>query len=294
MTSTDTLDPAATGTDEAVESDNAGIDFDLLSTITTSEQPKQPSALSASVTHGWRALLKIKHVPEQLIDVTIFPVMMLVMFTYLFGGALDDEGPRSYLQYFLPGILSTTVVMMTMYTGVGLNVDAEKGVFDRFRSLPMWRPAVIVGMLLGDALRYTAASAVMISLGLVLGFRTEGGGVPGVVASIGLLILFAFSLSWVWTVLGLIMNSEKAVMNTSMMILFPLSFLSNVFVDPETMPSWLEQVVGINPISHVVTAARGFMAGEVETTEITWVLIASAVLIAVFGSLSMRIYNRKG
>jgi ABC-2 type transport system permease protein len=291
MTTTDTLETTAPS--DGTDPETADVDYDLLATVTAGDRPQRPSALSASVTHGWRALLKIKHVPEQLIDVTIFPVMMLVMFTYLFGGALDDEGPRAYLQYFLPGILVTSVVMMTMYTGVGLNVDAEKGVFDRFRSLPMWRPAVIVGMLLGDAVRYAASSVVMISLGLVLGFRTTGGGVPGVLAAVGLLILFAFSLSWIWTVLGLVMNNEKAVMNTSMMIIFPLSFLSNVFVEPETMPTWLERAVDINPISHVVAAARGFMAGEVETGHIAYVLIACAVLVGVFGSLSMRLYNRK-
>lgn len=219
--------------------------------------------------------------------------MMLLMFTYLFVGALDEGGPRSYLQFFLPGILSTTVLMMTMYTGIGLNVDAEKGVFDRFRSLPTWRPAMIVGALLGDAARYMLSSTIMIALGLALGFRPAGGGAPGLVLAGALLLVFAFSLSWVWTTLGLVMRNEKTVMNTSMMILFPLTFLSNVFVDPDTMPGWLQRVVDINPISHVVSAARSLIAGNPDGAEIGWVLLASGLFVVLFGTLTMRLYRNK-
>ncbi len=254
-------------------------------------RPPRPGALSASLTFGWRAMLKIKHVPEQLFDVTAFPIMMTLMFTYLFGGALAGS-PTEYLQFLLPGIMVTSVVMITMYTGVEVNKDIEKGVFDRFRTLPIWRPSTMVGYLLGDAFRYTMAATVILVVGLVLGFRPQGG-VVGVLAAIALLVVFSFAFSWIWTMFGLLLRSEKSVMGVSMLVLFPLTFLSNVYVDPQTMPGWLQAFVGVNPISHLVTAARSLMAGSPDTGEITWVLVSGAVSIVVFGALTMRLYNRK-
>jgi ABC-2 type transport system permease protein len=254
-------------------------------------RPPRPSALGASLTFGWRAMLKIKHVPEQLFDVTAFPIIMVLMFTYLFGGALGGS-PREYLQFFLPGIMVTSVVMITMYTGVGLNTDIEKGVFDRFRTLPVWRPAALVGMIFGDVLRYILAATVIMCVGLILGFRPEGG-VTGVVAAIALLVVFSFAFSWVWTMFGLFLRSEKSVMGVSMLVLMPLTFLSNVFVDPRTMPGWLQAFVEINPISHLVTGVRSMMAGNWDLGEITWTLIASAAFVLIFGTLTMRLYNRR-
>ncbi|ELY56531.1 ABC transporter [Natronococcus amylolyticus DSM 10524] len=206
----------------------------LRSAVSDQPRPPRPSALSASLTFGWRALLKIKHVPEQLFDVTVFPVMFLLLFTYLFGGALAGS-TSAYLQELLPGILAMTVVFITIYTGITLNDDVDEGVFDRFRTLPIWQPAVIVGALLGDAVRYTIASTIVIALGLILGFRPDGGAV-GVLSAVALLLVFSFSLSWIWTALGFVMRSPESLMATSMLVLFPLTFVSNVFVDPATMP----------------------------------------------------------
>jgi ABC-2 type transport system permease protein len=254
-------------------------------------RPPRPSALGASLTFGWRAMLKIKHVPEQLFDVTAFPIIMVLMFTYLFGGALGGT-PQQYLQYFLPGIMVTSVVMITMYTGVGLNTDIEKGVFDRFRTLPVWRPAAIVGMIFGDLLRYVLAALVILGLGFVLGFRPDGG-VMGLAAGIGLLVVFSFAFSWVWTFFGLVLRSEKSVMGVSMMVLFPLTFLSNVFVDPDTMPSWLQAFVNVNPITHLVASVRSVMDGSPDTSNIMWTLLWSAGFVVVFGTLTMYRYNRR-
>jgi ABC-2 type transport system permease protein len=245
--------------------------------------------LSASLIHGRRALLRIKHVPEQLFDVTLFPLMMTLMFTYLFGGALAGS-PEEYLRFFLPGILVQTVALMSMHTGMSLNIDIQKGVFDRFRSLPAWRPGAFVGLLLGDAMRYSIASAVTVGVGLLLGYQPAGGA-PGVVAAVALLLVFAFGLSWVWAALALYLRSEKAVASVSMMVLFPLTFVSNIFVDPATMPEGLQAVVEINPISHLVTAVRGLMAGDVAAGEIGLVLLGAAVLIGVFGTLTMHRYR---
>ena len=263
----------------------------LAALLIAKDRPPRPSALSASLTFGWRAILKIKHVPEQLFDVTAFPIMMVLMYTYLFGGALAGS-PREYIQFLLPGILVMSVVMITMYTGVSVNTDIEKGVFDRFRSLPIWRPSTMVGYLLGDALRYAIASVVMLTVGIVLGYRPDGG-VAGVVAGIALLIVFSFAFSWIWTMFGLLLRTEKSVMGVSMMVIFPLTFLSNVFVEPSTMPGWLQAFVNNSPITHVSSAVRGLMAGEWPAAEVAWSLGWAGLLMLIFGPVTMRLYNRK-
>jgi ABC-2 type transport system permease protein len=263
----------------------------LRAVLAPGDTPPRPSALSASITFGWRAMLKIKHVPEQLFDVTAFPIIMTLMFTYLFGGALAGS-TGEYLQFVLPGIMVMSVVMITMYTGVSVNTDIQKGVFDRFRTLPIWRPAPMVGYLLGDAFRYTVASTVILVVGLVLGFR-PGGGATGVLAGIGVLVAFSFAFSWLWTMFGLLLRTDKAVMGVSMMVLFPLTFLSNVFVDPGTMPGWLQAFVDVNPIAHLVTAVRSLMAGGWDATAMMWVVASGATMTVVFGALTMRLYNRR-
>lgn len=221
----------------------------LRTAVSTRARPPRSTALSASVTFGWRAMRKIRHVPMQLFDVTAFPIMFVLLYTYLFGGALAGS-PREYLQRLLPGILVMTVSWITMYTGQALNTDISKGIFDRFRSLPIWRPAVLIGMLLADAVRYTLASIVVIALGLALGFR-PGGGPIGVLLGVALLLVFSFSLSWMWTALGLKMQTPESVMQMAMTVLFPLTFASDVFVDPDTMPGWVQAFVRANPITHL-------------------------------------------
>ncbi|WP_103503627.1 MULTISPECIES: ABC transporter permease [Streptomyces] len=283
--STATTDNATDGAQLRPVADN------LSELLVSREQPPRPSALSASLTFGWRAMLKIKHVPEQLFDVTLFPIIMTLMFTYLFGGALAGS-PTEYLQYLLPGIMVMSVIMTTMYTGVSVNTDIQKGVFDRFRTMPVWRPSPMVGYLLGDALRYTVASVVILIVGLIMGFRPEGGPL-GVLAGIALLVAFSFSFSWIWTMFGLLLRSDKSVMGVSMMVLFPMTFLSNILVQPDTMPGWLQGFVEVNPVAHLVAAVRDLMAGHVNAAELTWTVVAGAVLMLVFGSLTMRIYNRK-
>jgi ABC-2 type transport system permease protein len=196
------------------------------------------------------------------------------------------------LQFLLPGILVQTVVFITVYTGFALNVDISKGVFDRFRSLPIWQPAPLIGALLGDVVRYTLASLMVVGLGLVLGFR-PGGGALGVLLAMLLLLAFAFSLSWIWILLGLLMRTPNSVMLASQTVLFILTFASNIFVDPRTMPAWLQTVVDVNPISHAVTATRGLMHGTVTADQVGWVLLACAALNAVFAPLTMYRYRTK-
>ena len=264
----------------------------LHAALASGERPPRPGALSVCLTFGWRGMLKIRHVPEQLLDVTITPVLFLLMFTYLFGGAVEGS-TDDYLQFLLPGMLVQSVLFTAVYSGVALNTDMTKGVVDRFRSLPVWRPAPLVGAVLGDAARYTLASTIVVVLGLIMGFDADGG-VLGLLAGVLLVVVFAFALSWVFTTLGLVMRTQSAVMNAGFMALFPLVFLSNIFVRPETLPRALELFVDINPVSHLTTAVRGVMYGAASAGDISLVLLEAAVLVAVFAPLTARLYGAKG
>jgi ABC-2 type transport system permease protein len=255
-----------------------------------SSRPSRASALSATLTFGWRGMLKVKHVPEQLIDVTITPVMFTLLFTYLFGGAIAGS-TSAYRDFILPGVLVVAVLFTTVYSGIAINTDLTKGVIDRFRSLPIWPSAPLLGALLGDTVRYLVAGTVIIVLGLILGFRPDNG-VPGVLASLGLVVLFSFGLSWVFTSLGLVMRSPNATMNAGFMSIFPLTFLSNVYVEPNTLPAGLEAFVNANPISHLVSACRGLMDGSVEAENLIVVLGTTVLLTAIFLPLTTYLYRR--
>ncbi len=262
----------------------------LRKALASTARPARPGAISNALTFGWRGMLKVKHVPEQLLDVTITPVMFVLMFTYLFGGAIAGS-TGEYLDYILPGILVMSVLFTTVYSGVALNTDLTKGVVDRFRSLPIWRPAPLVGSLLGDSVRYVLAGTVIIVLGVILGYRPAAG-VPGVLAALALVVVFAFGLSWVFTTLGLLMRSPNAVMNAGFMAIFPLTFLSNVFVDPSTLPAGLKAFVDVNPISILADASRGLMEGNASGGEVVVVLAVAAGLTAIFAPLTNRLYRR--
>jgi ABC-2 type transport system permease protein len=266
-------------------------DAALRKALAQTPRPPRASALSAALTFGWRGMLKVKHVPEQLLDVTITPVMFVLLFTYLFGGEVAGS-TADYLDYILPGVLVMSVLFTTVYSGIALNTDVTKGVVDRFRTLPIWRPAPLLGSVLGDTVRYLVAGTVIIVLGMILGFRPEAG-MGGVVAALALVIVFAFGLSWVFTTLGLVMRSPNAVMNTGFMAIFPLTFLSNVFVDPETLPSALKAFVDVNPISSLVSASRGLMAGDAAGGDIAVAVGTAAALTAVFGPLTTRLYRTR-
>jgi ABC-2 type transport system permease protein len=263
---------------------------EIRSAIASTARPPRPSPMSQAFTFGWRGMLKVKHVPEQLLDVTITPVMFVLMFTFLFGGAISGS-TDDYLQYILPGVLVMSVLFTTVYSGVALNTDLTKGVVDRFRSMPIWRPAPLLGALLGDSARYLVAGTVIIVLGVVLGFDPEAG-IGGVLLALALVVVFAFALSWVFTTMGLLLRSPQAVMNAGFMSIFPLTFLSNVFVDPETLPSVLETFVNVNPISILVDATRGLMAGNAEGEDVAIVLGTAVLLTAIFAPLTTRLYRK--
>src|ERR687893_458942 len=242
-------------------------------------RPRPASALAAVLTLGWRAMLKIKHVPFQLFDVTVMPIMFTLLFTWIFGGALAGS-PREYIQYLLPGVLVQTVIFITVYTGMGLNTDIQKGLFDRFRSLPMWQPSPLLGALAGDLFRYSVASTLILIIGFIIGFRPQGG-VVGVLFSMALVMVFAFALSWLWIIVGMLVRTPESVMTTSFIFLMPLTFASDIFVQLNTMPGWLQEVVGRNPVTHLANASRALMHGQPAGAAVFWVLLASALIVLV-------------
>lgn len=254
-------------------------------------RPPLPGAIANVGAFGWRALLKIKHVPEQLFDVLITPIMFTVMFTFLFGGALAGS-PQEYLIFLLPGILAQTVVFTTIYTGVTLNTDIGKGIYDRFKSLPVWRPSPLVGAMFGDVIRYTGSSCIVFAIGFLLGYRAEAG-IGGIIAAVALLNAFAFGIGWVFTTLGLLLRTPGAVMTVSWLFLMPITFASNIFVDPATMPEALQAFVAVNPVALLVTALRELLAGSATVISLVLALLAPAAITAVFGPLTMVLYRRQ-
>ncbi|MDP4500390.1 ABC transporter permease [Nonomuraea turcica] len=246
--------------------------------------------LAQTLTMAWRALKKMRRNPEQFFDVALQPLLFTAMFAFIFGGAVAGD-VESYLPLMIPGIIAQTVLTTCMATGTQLREDMEKGVFDRFKSLPIARIAPLAGPMVADLLRYTIAATLTFAMGLLMGYR-PGGGAGGVLAAILLAIFTGWSLAWVFTWVGTIARSAQAVQGISMMILFPLTFLSNAFVPVETLPGWLAAFVRVNPVSHLVTAARDLANNGVVSGEVAWTLLACLIVIAIFAPLSVRSYKR--
>lgn len=255
------------------------------------ERPAPPSALSNALVFGWRAVLKFKHVPEQLFDLVMTPIMFTLLFTFVFGGALAGS-PREYLQFFLPGILVQTVTFNAVYSGMGLSTDLGKGLFDRFRSLPIWSLAPFAGLMVGDVLRHLIAATIILSIGLILGYRPEAG-VAGVVAAFALLVVIGFGMGWIFIVLGLLISTPTTVMTLGFTFLFPLVFASNIMVEPATMPGWLRLFVQANPVSHMATAIRGLMQGAATPGQVLLALLAPGVLTALLAPVTLWLYRRR-
>jgi ABC-2 type transport system permease protein len=253
--------------------------------LATHPRPSRPGALTASLMFSRRALLKIRRTPVQIFDIAVHPVVFTLMFTYLFGGAVAGS-TRTYVGYLVPGILVMTLLVTTGTAGAALSIDLASGAFDRFRTLSIRPAAPLIGAVLSDAVRYALASTVVVGLGLALGFRPHA---LGTAAAVLLVIAFSVSLSWVWTTLALLMKSPGAVLSVTQALLYPLSLFSNIFVEPATLPGWLQAFVHINPVTHVVTAARELVAGGMPSGQLAWILIACTLLTAVFAPLSVRL-----
>jgi len=254
-------------------------------------RPTLRETVDQTLAMAWRATKKMRRNPEQWFDVTIQPLLFTAMFAYIFGGAISGS-VADYLPVIIPGILAQTALTACMATGTQLREDMDKGVFDRFKSLPIARIAPLAGPAVADLLRYGTAATLTIVVGLLMGYR-PGGGVLGVLGGWALTIVAGWSLAWIFTWLGTVARSAQAVQGISLMVMFPLTFLSNAFVDPGTMPGWLEAFVKINPVSHVITAVRDLMNDGAVTTEVAWALLGCALVVAVFAPLAVRSYSRK-
>ncbi|GAA4806622.1 ABC transporter permease [Tomitella cavernea] len=247
--------------------------------------------LAHTRTMAYRGLLKFKHNPEQFFDVVVQPIIFTLMFTYIFGGAISGA-VDDYLPLVIPGILVQTVITASIVTGTQLREDMDKGVFDRFKSLPIARIAPLSGALSADVVRYTLATVITFIVGLIMGYR-PGGGVLGVVAAGVLVIVCAWAISWIFAFMGVVMNKASTVQGVSMIVLFPLTFMSNAFVPVETMPGWLQGFVKVNPVSHLVSAVRELANNGHVGMEVAWALIAAAVVVLVMAPITVRAYMRK-
>jgi ABC-2 type transport system permease protein len=247
--------------------------------------------VSQTMSMAWRATKKMRRNPEQFFDVLIQPLLFTAMFAYIFGGAISGD-VASYLPLIIPGILAQTTLTACIATGTQLREDMDKGVFDRFKSMPIARIAPLAGPMVADVIRYTVATVLTFATGIAMGYR-PGGGVLGVIAAALLVIACGWSMAWIFTWVGIKGRSAQAVQGFSMMIMFPLTFMSNAFVPADTLPGWLESFVNINPVSHVVTAVRDLANEGQVTAQVGWAVVACLAVIAIFAPLSVRAYRRK-
>ena len=246
--------------------------------------------------HSWvlakRSLVKTWRTPEGLIDVTLSPIMFTLLFTYIFGGAISGS-VSEYLIFLIPGIIGQNIAFASVGIGIQLNADMEKGIFDRFRALPISRIAPLFGAALGDIVRYVLLVGIMLGTGYVLGYRITTTPVHALGAVL-LAIVFALSLAWAPMLVGLLARSQRAVQGIVFMTLFPLTFASNAFVPTETMPGWLRAFADANPLSHLIAAMRALWSGQEDWQgPVTATLIWSAVFVLIFAPLAIRTYNRK-
>jgi oleandomycin transport system permease protein len=254
-------------------------------------RPSPATAVANSLTLGWRSVLKIKTNPEDLVGLWLQPIMYLVLFTYVFGGAISG-GTHKYLQQSLPGVLVLSVVFATLGTGMMLSQDIATGVFDRFRSLPIVRWAPLAGAILGDLVRYVISILVTLGFGYVLGFRVQTS-VLAVVMGCLLLVAFAFAMCWMSALLGVISKSAQGVQWWGSLLMFPLVFGSNILTPTNTMPGWLQAFVKANPITFLTEAERALLIGGPAATAVERSLLWAVGIFAVFAPLAVAAYRRR-
>ncbi len=265
--------------------------LDKLSGRELSNHSSFEQTIRNSLTMAYRGLLKIQHTPEQLMDVTLQPILFTLMFTYLFGGAIAGN-VQNYLPIIIPGILAQSILTGCVSIGVQLREDMDKGVFDRFKSLPIARIAPLAGALLADTIRYAIVTILTFSMGYIMGYR-PGAGFVGVLEVSILVIAFAWCMSWIFAFAGVTGRSAASVQGISMMILFPLTFLSNAFVPVNTLPTALKWFATLNPVSHLITAIRELVNNGVIGQDFWLSILGALVVLAIFAPLTIRAYIRK-
>ena len=268
-------------------------------TAATVASPTRPLAprvtpvqgLRQSLTLAWRTIVQIRHNPWELGDFSFQPIMFVLLFTYVFGGAIaGDTG--AYLTFALPGIIVMNMLFVTMYVGMGLNVDITKGVFDRLRSLPVARWAPLAGRITADLVKQAWSIALLLAVGTLLGFRI-GTSLPALLAAVALLLGFALAFSWVSVLVGVIANNPEQMQIFGFTALFPVTFVSNVFVPTETMPGWLQAVVDVNPVTILSDATRGLLVGGPVAEPVTGTLLWGLAFTLVFAPVSVWALRRR-
>lgn len=244
-----------------------------------------------TATLAWRTLVQIRHNPWELGDFSFQPILFLLLFTYVFGGAIKGS-TSEYLSFALPGIIVMNMIFVTMYVGLGLNTDLTKGVFDRLRSLPIARWSPLAGRIIADLVKQAWSILLLLGFGMILGFRV-GTNFAGVLGAMALVLFFALAFSWVSVLVGVLAPDPEKVQLFGFTALFPVTFVSNVFVPVETMPPWLQTIVNANPVTVVADATRGLLVGGPVAQPLFASLAWAVALIAVFAPLSVWRFKRR-
>ena len=269
-------------------------------TVATTTAPSAPElaprvgvgeGLRQTGTLAWRTLVQVRHNPWELSDFSIQPIMFVLLFTYVFGGAIAGS-PGEYLTFALPGIIVMNMLFVTMYVGMGLNTDLTKGVFDRLRSLPLARWAPLAGRIAADLVKQAWSIALLLGVGAALGFRI-GTSALALLGAVALLLVFALAFSWVSVLVGLLAKDPEKVQLFGFTALFPITFVSNVFVPAATMPGWLQAFVDVNPVTILADATRGLMVSGPVAGPVTGSLLWAAAITVVFAPLSVWAFKRR-
>jgi ABC-2 type transport system permease protein len=262
---------------------------------TTIKIPTQHTGIATTIRQSlimaWRGLMKVRRTPEQFVDVTLQPILFTLMFTYIFGGAIAGN-VHAYLPIIIPGILAQSILTGSVAIGVNLREDMDKGVFDRFRSLPISRIAPLAGALLADAIRYIIITVLTFAMGYIMGLRPAAG-ITGVLEASVLVIVFAWCTSWIFAFLGVISKTATGVQGMSMMILFPLTFLSNAYVPVNTLPGPLKWFATVNPVSHLINTIRQLIEHGSANTDFWITAMGALVIVGIFAPLTVRAYMKK-
>jgi oleandomycin transport system permease protein len=249
------------------------------------------AALRHALTIAWRSLVQIRHNPMELADLSVQPLMFVLLFAYVFGGAMAGS-PKAYLQFGLAGIICQNALFLTMNTGMALNTDITKGVFDRFRSLPIARSAPLLGRIAADVVRQVWSVAILLGVGLVLGFRL-GTNPVSALGAVALLVAFVLAFSWLPVLVGMLVDQPEKVMMLGFVVVFPMTFASSAFVPVATMPGWLQAWVKVNPTSLLVDAVRGLLVGGKVAAPALGALAWAAAIAVVFAPLALRAFRRR-
>jgi ABC transporter DrrB family efflux protein len=248
--------------------------------------------IQQSLRLSWRTLVQIKHNPAELIDFSVQPVMFLLLFVYVFGGAIGGS-PHKYLAYVLPGIIVQNSLFTTINTATGLATDLDKGFFDRLRSLPIARFAPLAGRIAADLAKQAWAIVLLLAIGEIMGFRAGPSGVPGVLAAAALVLLSTLAVSWALVLVGMLAATPEKVQIFGFVVLFPLTFTSGAFVPTSTMPGWLQAWSKANPVSLLADAARGLMDSGPVARPAAESLLYAAAFTVVFAPLAVRAFKRR-